>query len=143
MKHSKIRLLFLMTFLTVSSIGFGQTKPQEFYEIKLHINSLIMGEDILKLNSDVLINTKNKTIEYTEYIPELGQEVKYSFYYLGYSEDGFLVTINFKLNSEYSSMGKIAFNMVNNKMQIVPPDYAGENRPGGLYNITMTSKAAQ
>ena len=143
MKKLSINLLFLLTFMFLTSTVVSQTKAPEYYEIKLHINSLIMGEDILKLNSDVLINTKSKTIEYIEYIPEIGQEVKYSFNYIGYSEDGFLITINFKLNSEYSSMGKVAFNMSNSKMQIIPPDYSGEIRPGGLYNITMTSKLAQ
>ena len=53
-----ILLVLLVAVLPISILS--QTT---YYEINLNVTSYLMGEDILKLGSDVKINTKEKTIE--------------------------------------------------------------------------------
>jgi hypothetical protein len=134
-------LLFIILFISFNASNAFCQSNEDYYLIKMTILSKISGEDLLKLNSEVIINTLEKTVEYTETIAVLEQDITYLFDYSGYSstKDG-VTTINFKYkDNPYGSYGKISFNVFNNLLQIIPPDFAGAYRRGGLYNFKMVS----
>ena len=90
----------LILSLLFSNFVYSQSNSStsdKFYEFTIHINSLILGDDVLKLGSDLIINTKNKSVKYTSIIPILGDEINWDLNYTGYSEDGMIVTINYKI----------------------------------------------
>lgn len=136
----KISYIIILFFAFHATISFCQSN-EDYFLIKMTIQSKVSGEDLLKLNSEVVVNTFEKTLEYTEYIPVLDQDVPYAFDYTGYSstKNG-VTTINFKYkDNPYGSSGRISFNVFTNLLQIIPPDLAGANRRGALYNIEMAS----
>ena len=136
MKKNLLSILFAL----ISTLGFSQLSKNKFFEIKLHVNTVIMGEGTLKLGSDVIINTKDKTISFVEYLPEIDQDLEWFVNYIGESSESMVSTYNFKMNSPYSSIGKLSFNALSGKMQLITPNLAGVTNPSALYNTKMTSK---
>ena len=135
-----IFLVMLIATLPISI--FSQTT---YYEINLNVGSHLMGEDVLKLGSDVKINTKEKTIEYTttpDFVYPDG--ITFKFKYISEFTEGMMTTFNFKLDPSFSTMGKVSFNMLNNKMQFLPSCVGYEQTTqSGLYGIKMTSKVIE
>jgi hypothetical protein len=135
-----IFLVMLIATLPISI--FSQTT---YYEINLNVGSHLMGEDVLKLGSDVKINTKEKTIEYTttpDFVYPDG--ITFKFKYISEFTEGMMTTFNFKLDPSFSTMGKVTFNMLNNKMQFLPSCVGYEQTTqSGLYGIKMTSKVIE
>jgi hypothetical protein len=136
----------LILSLLFSNFVYSQSNSStsdKFYEFTIHINSLILGDDVLKLGSDLIINTKNKSVKYTSIIPILGDEINWDLNYTGYSEDGMIVTINYKIgkgDDPMVKMGKISFNNLNSKLQFQPSCFACERLESGLYSVKISSK---
>ncbi len=132
--------LLSIIFALITTLAFSQLSKKKFIEIKLHVNTVIMGEGTLKLGSDVIINQKDKTISFVEYLPEIDQDLEWFVNYIGESSEEWVNTYNFKMNSPYSSIGKLSFNSLSGKMQLITPNLAGVTNPSALYNTKMTSK---